>query len=1378
MVRKIERDQLDVARTVLADQGVSQMYGYLAENGFNYARLADGVALGNSLSGEAALSYMRSVAKSRGKTLTESDVNKIRLDMARGYLDVLDSIASGNDGSVDREINSEEVLQFHTQVFEANGLPIQAWTLDSIFKIINDSSEIEAYWDKVLESAGHADKELELAFETMGLMYHSYDTGNSVLESSTWLGHMISFDSVWSTLSHVFAPRESIDFDVYAYFTSARQVIDPLVLDLDGDGVETVSADVGIMFDHDGDGIRTGSGWVLSDDGLLVIDKNHDGTINNGGELFGVDMILASGQKASTGFEALADYDTNKDSVFDANDADFERVKVWRDLNQDGLSQSVELESLSEHAITSISLAHQALSYMDNGNVISGIGSYQSTRAGAVVERNIEGVNFVKNTFFQDPQSPIALDAVAARLPDMNGSGSLRSLRESAMLSSKLKTALAAYAKAPTRLAQFALLDDLLMSWTETSTEKNFRERIASLSRDPYAVEFQYSWHAGLRASESSVVSTLPSPDDLSKADLLRKIEILEAFTGIEYFTFDPEDFDMPSLYYLAGVDVGSQAESQVPFIGPPPDIIYVTERDINVQPQQVAQIERAYTALRASVHNGLVLHTRLAAYADKRKFVVANGVPAERYEEITRSLEALLQTDPLQAVVDAIELTRELKTDEWASMIIPTARALSSPQFARLTAMYSDDLDEATGPNQLRDSRDRSDFILGGNGADHVHSGSGDDIVGGGDGNDRIDGGAGRDILFGEEGDDNVAGGVGNDFLNGGAGDDELSGAFGDDILIGGDGDDYISGGHGDDLLIGGSGNDTLSGGRGMDTYYFSRGWGRDIIRESDGAINVVKFGPDIAPSDIILYRSMHDLVIQLANDPTQSIRAESYFIVHDDSPESISSIEFSNGLSWNREKIQAAVWVGTEVADDLRGDHGDNVLSGEGGDDLILGGGGNDVLYGGSGDDEIYGDAGNDQLFGGDGSDHLADSGGDNLFDGGKGNDTLGFGEGNNTVFFGRGADHDVLECGGFSQVKVQLPIGDFSSYTLERSDEDLVLFFDDTRQDTLTFRSIFTHGATRYAITLTDGQQALHYSSDHLLSSFPISHRIVGSEQSDSLHGLSSNDLILGLAGDDILHGAAGDDILNGGTGDDYLSGDRGDDTYIYESGGGHDKIAAGTGGADRLIMDTRISLDSISFQRSFEDLIIRIGEGVDQSVTVLGYYFQGSSLASITIEGVEYMPAQIESMVVMDPVDHWIGESLGSDMILGGPIVASIASEPQDEARHGGQGTKPHHDSGKQPIWIGDRLAASEVMGTSDPVAFAGWNQSAASCAQEISVSDYPIDTSRVENLINAMASFGGAQGGAALNPPSNSGPNEMTPMLLNQWIAAPPTSFVI
>jgi Ca2+-binding RTX toxin-like protein len=1378
MVRKITQGQLGVASTVLVDQGVSQMYGYLAKHGFNYARLADGVALGNSLSGEAALSYMKSVAKSQGKTLTESDVDKIRTDMARGYLDVLSSIASDNDGSVDREINSEEVLQFHTQVFEANGLPIQAWTLDSIFKIINDSSKIEAYWGRVLESAGHADKELELAFETMGLMYHSYDTGSNVLESSTWLGHMISFDSVWSTLSHVFAPRESIDFDVYTDFINARQVIDPLVLDLDGDGVETVSADVGIMFDHDGDGIRTGSGWVLSDDGLLVIDKNRDGVINNGGELFGVDMVLSSGQKASNGFEALADFDTNEDLVFDAKDADFEYVKIWQDLNQDGLSQSAELKSLSEHAITSISLTHQAVSYVDNGNVISDVGSYQSTVAGATVERSIEGVNFVKNTFFQDSQSPIALDAVAARLPDMNGSGSLRSLRESAMLSGKLKTALAAYAKAPTRLAQFALLDDLLISWSETSTGKNFKERIGSLSRDQHAVEFQYSWHAGLRASESNVASILPSPEDLSKAELLRKIGILEAFTGVEHFTFDPENFDLFSLHSMTGGEVDSETGPHVSSIDSAPDKIYVTERDLDVQPQQITQIERAYTALRASVHNGLNLQTRLSAYAGKRRFVIENGAPVERYGEITHSLEALVRTNPLQAVADAIELTRELKTDEWASMIIPTARALSPQQLARLTAMYSHDLDGVTGRHQLAGSRDRSDFILAGNGADHVHSGFGDDIVGGGDGNDRIKGGAGRDILFGEEGDDNVAGGVGNDFLNGGAGDDELSGEFGNDILIGGDGDDLIFGGHGDDLLIGGSGNDTLSGGRGMDTYYFSRGWGGDIIRESTGAINVVKFGPDIAPSDINLYRSMHDLVIQLANDSSQSIRVESYFIVHDGSPESISSIEFSNGLSWNRENIQAAVWAGTEIADDLRGDHRDNVLDGEDGNDLILGGGGSDVLHGGSGDDEIYGDAGDDQLFGDEGNDHLADNGGDNLFDGGKGNDTIVFGEGNNTVFFGRGSDHDVLEWGGFSQANVQLPISDFSSYTLERSDADLVLFFDDTRQDTLTFRSVFTYGDIRYALTLTDGHQALHYSPDHLLSTFPISNTISGSEQSDWLHGLSSNDLILGLAGDDVLHGAAGDDILNGGTGDDYLSGDRGDDTYIYESGGGHDKIAAGTGGADRLVLDKRILLDSILFQRSFEDLIIRISDGVDQSVTVLGYYFQGGSLASITIEGVEYMPAQIESMVVMNPLDHWTDESPGSDLILGGPMVASIMSESDDEVRLGGQGIEPHHDSGKQRIWIGDRLETSEVMGISDPVAFAGWNQSVASRAQEISVSDYPSDTLRVEILVNAMASFGGPQGGDISNPLSSSGPTEMTPMLLNQGIAAPLTSFVI
>ncbi|QMT36517.1 hypothetical protein [Neisseria wadsworthii] len=72
---------------------------------------------------------------------------------------------------------------------------------------------------------------------------------------------------------------------------------DPLTLDLDGDGIETVGTNAykGALFDHDKDGIQTATGWVASDDGFLVIDRNEDGIINNGNELFGDNYTLKDG---------------------------------------------------------------------------------------------------------------------------------------------------------------------------------------------------------------------------------------------------------------------------------------------------------------------------------------------------------------------------------------------------------------------------------------------------------------------------------------------------------------------------------------------------------------------------------------------------------------------------------------------------------------------------------------------------------------------------------------------------------------------------------------------------------------------------------------------------------------------------------------------------------------------------------------------------------------------------------------------------------------------------------------------------------------------------------------------------------------------------
>ena len=145
---------------------------------------------------------------------------------------------------------------------------------------------------------------------------------------------------------------------------------DPLVLDLDGDGIETVKTDgyQGAMFDHDKDGIQVATGWVAADDGLLVIDKNGDGLINNGGELFGDNQVLKDGTLATTGYAALADYDSNGDKVIDSKDAEFADLRVWRDLNQDGISQSNELFTLAQLNIQSLDLEHQNVDkHLGNG---------------------------------------------------------------------------------------------------------------------------------------------------------------------------------------------------------------------------------------------------------------------------------------------------------------------------------------------------------------------------------------------------------------------------------------------------------------------------------------------------------------------------------------------------------------------------------------------------------------------------------------------------------------------------------------------------------------------------------------------------------------------------------------------------------------------------------------------------------------------------------------------------------------------------------------------------------------------------------------------------------------------------------------------------
>ncbi|MCW7541847.1 hypothetical protein OOT46_29035, partial [Aquabacterium sp. A7-Y] len=150
----------------------------------------------------------------------------------------------------------------------------------------------------------------------------------------------------------------------------------PIVLDLDGDGVKTVAVGNGVMFDLNATGNVTSVGWASASDGLLVMDRNGDGTINDGRELFGSVTQTASGQRAGDGYSAMRAEDSNGDGKLTSADANFSKLQVWVDADSDGKTDAGELKSLQELGIVELDLNAAGGSEVDNGNLLALVSSY------------------------------------------------------------------------------------------------------------------------------------------------------------------------------------------------------------------------------------------------------------------------------------------------------------------------------------------------------------------------------------------------------------------------------------------------------------------------------------------------------------------------------------------------------------------------------------------------------------------------------------------------------------------------------------------------------------------------------------------------------------------------------------------------------------------------------------------------------------------------------------------------------------------------------------------------------------------------------------------------------------------------------------------
>lgn len=140
----------------------------------------------------------------------------------------------------------------------------------------------------------------------------------------------------------------------------------PVIIDLDGDGLELIPmVDSQIVY-QDGDGVDVRWGWVAPDDGILAFDADGDGAVDGPVE-FELTRYL---EGAETDLEGLSAFDTNQDGVFDAADEAFDRFLIWRDLDSDGVCDAGEAIGLDEAGVVAIDLSLNGNRSVIGGNLV------------------------------------------------------------------------------------------------------------------------------------------------------------------------------------------------------------------------------------------------------------------------------------------------------------------------------------------------------------------------------------------------------------------------------------------------------------------------------------------------------------------------------------------------------------------------------------------------------------------------------------------------------------------------------------------------------------------------------------------------------------------------------------------------------------------------------------------------------------------------------------------------------------------------------------------------------------------------------------------------------------------------------------------------
>jgi Ca2+-binding RTX toxin-like protein len=1001
---------------------------------------------------------------------------------------------------------------------------------------------------------------------------------------------------------------------------------DPLVLDMDGDGIETTSMQDGsvILFDHDADGIQTGTGWLKPDDGWVVLDRNNNGNIDNGRELFGADTLKSNGELAKDGFDALADFDSNGDGKVDTNDSVYSDLRIWLDANQDGVSQSAELSTLESHGIVAINVDSEAVQIgLGNGNVQTAIGTFVRADGteGTVADltSSASNLDLLVDTYFREFTTHVPLTEQAINSPDLYGSGRVRDLSEAISLSPDLGDWIADYLKQTTRSAQIDRLDGLLERWANTSDLIPLKQQADSLSEK--GVKLTYSLE-GL------------APNTSEYDEFLRKVGVVERFMGFTYG--------------------GARGEARIA-----PLDASSGEISVSLTKAQIDNIELSYSQFKTSAYESLLTRTRLEPYV----FEIVKGLKWDSKSawvdstSFDKFVDERIAANPRDTAIDLIELVSATGGNlnfisiGWDIEGFLATRLASIPDVEGFSEdLYRWNVHLASAAEHSLDGSVRADLLVGTAGDDTLNGGGGNDLLIAKAGNDWLGGGSGSDTyVFGKEsGNDTISesydagvnadtvlleegikpedvtvkrDGTGSDLLLSIAGSSNqlrIESYFYKDgnspyaveqikfadgtvwdieavkakVLEGTPGNDTLVGYAGSDTLDGGAGNDWLDGRGGSDTYVFGKESGNDTISESyDAGVNAdtVLLEEGVKPEDVTVKRdgTGSDLLLSIAGSSNQ-LRIESYFYKDGNSPYAVEQIKFADGTVWDIEAVKAKVLEGTP---------------------------GNDTLVGYAGSDTLDGGAGNDWLDGRGGSDTY-------VFGKESGNDTI-----SESYDAGVNADTVLLEEG----VKPE-------DVTVKRdgTGSDLLLSIAGSSNQLRIESYFYKDGNSPYAV------EQIKFADGTVWDIEAVKAKV--------LEGTPGNDTLVGYAGSDTLSGGIGNDILDGGAGNDTLSGDAGNDTYLFGRGYGEDTIYnydTTAGKTDAIQFAVDIAPSDIKVTRVGDSLVLTLA-GTTDSVTVQSY-FNADGAGAYKVEEIRFADGTTWNVDVVKALSA--GGTSGADTLYG-------------------------------------------------------------------------------------------------------------------------------